>query len=214
MTDKIEEYRQKVAGTNIDPKSLLSTDYFNTFNSVVMVLDMVADMPELMEEIEQWQFLDYREHFHASGLDFAKLAIEVYDYAPIELRQALEEKSIVMKDMVEESGRVLRRHLDAGEMNIFAEKAHMAAEQLRTMMEEGNGIIHGDNKSSQSDIDTMFDGAPAPAQKQSDIDSMFDVAPAPAQTQSNIDSMFESKPAEAALDIDAMFSNNAGTATT
>ncbi|RUQ75609.1 hypothetical protein EJ913_00360 [Azospirillum doebereinerae] len=68
-------------------------------------------------------------------------------------------------------------------------------------------------KSSQSDIDSMFD-APAPAApakaSQSDIDSMFD-APAPAApakaSQSDIDSMFDSPaPAKASqADIDSMF---------
>ena len=78
MSDKLEEYREKVIGTNIDQKSLLSTDYFNTFNSVAMLFDMLPDVPELLEEVEQWQFYDYVDHFKASGLDFAPLAIEAY----------------------------------------------------------------------------------------------------------------------------------------
>ena len=66
-------------GTNIDPRSLLSTDYFNTFNSVVMVLDLLPDAPDLLEEVEQWQFYDYIGHFQRSGLDFAQLAIETME---------------------------------------------------------------------------------------------------------------------------------------
>ncbi|CAO3422575.1 protein phosphatase CheZ [Azospirillum doebereinerae] len=75
-------------------------------------------------------------------------------------------------------------------------------------------------KSSQSDIDSMFD-APAPASpvkaSQSDIDSMFD-APAPASpvkaSQSDIDSMFDTPapaaPAKASQsDIDSMFDSPA-----
>ena len=53
QADKLEEYRRKVADTNIDSRSLLSTDYFNTFNSVVMVLDVLPDAPELLEEIAE-----------------------------------------------------------------------------------------------------------------------------------------------------------------
>ncbi len=199
MTEKIDEIRQKVAGTNIDPRSLLSTDYFNTFNSVVMVLDMVADMPELMDEIEQWQYLDYCTHFSVSGLDFADLAIEAYAYAPQELRQALEQKSIIMKNMVENYGKALRQHLDAGEMDIFAGKAHSAAEQLRGMMEEGNGIVHGDASSTQTQIDTMFDdGAAAAAFGHSAAETGG--APASAPMKGLADQAF--------ADIDKMFGSN------
>ena len=35
MSDKFEEYRKKVAGTNIDARSLLSTDYFTQHNMKV-----------------------------------------------------------------------------------------------------------------------------------------------------------------------------------
>lgn len=192
--------RQKVAGTNIDPRSLLSTDYFNTFNSVVMVLDMVADMPELIEEIEQWQFLNYCEHFTASGLDFATLAVEAYAFAPEDLRKALESKSLVMKSMVEDYGKILRQHLEAGEMAIFADKAHSAAEQLRKMMEEGSGIVHGDASSTQTQIDTLFDAPSA-----STVSATQAVAD---QAFADIDKMFGNNPAQ---NIEATFKNKAGT---
>ncbi len=199
MTANIEDIRQKVAGTNIDPRSLLSTDYFNTFNSVVMVLDMVADMPELIEEIEQWQYLNYCEHFTASGLDFANLAVEAYAFAPEELRKALESKSLVMKSMVEDSGKTLREHLQAGEMAVFADKAHTAAEQLRKMMEEGSGIVHGDAGSTQTQIDTLFDAPSA-----STVSATQSVAD---QAFADIDKMFGSNPAQ---NIEATFNKTRG----
>jgi hypothetical protein len=157
VTDKFEEYQQKVAGTNIDQRSLLSTDYFNTFNSVVMLLDMLPEVPDLLEEIEQWQFFDYAAHFKASGLDFAELAIEAYAYSPPELREAFEHKINGMRIFIEESTRMLRRLSDAGETQTVASFSRMAAELFRGMMEEGNAIVHGSSATlNQTDIDKMF----------------------------------------------------------
>jgi hypothetical protein len=153
---KLEEYQKKVAGTNIDTRSLLSTDYFNTFNSVVMVLDMLPDMPDMLEEIEQWKFVDYAEHFRTSGLDFADLAIEAYSFAPPDLRTAFEHKANAIRIIIEEIAHMLRRLLDTGEKETFSNIARFAVVQLRTMMEEGNGIVHGGSTSSQADIDKMF----------------------------------------------------------
>jgi hypothetical protein len=154
--DKLEEYRRKVADTNIDPRSFLSTDYFNMFNSVVMVLDMLPDAPELLEEIEHWQFLGYVEHFKISGLGFADLAIEGYPLAPPELRETFERKVNSIRVIIEELARTLRRLLDAGENETFSITARLAATQLRAMMQEGNSIVHGSSAIAQTDIDKMF----------------------------------------------------------
>lgn len=156
MSDKLEEYRQKVVGINIDQRSLLSTDYFNTFNSVVMVMDVLPDAPELLEEVEQWRFNTYAEHFQVSGLDFADLAIEAYEHSPPELKEAFDKKVNGMRVFIEDSTHMLRRLYDSGELQVFTEVAHMLASIFRRMMEEGNVIVHGGSASTQSDIDKMF----------------------------------------------------------
>jgi hypothetical protein len=157
VLDKLEEYRRKVEGTNIDPRSLLSTDYFNTFNSVAMLFDMLPDAPELLEEVEQWQFYDYVGHFKASGLDFAQLAIEAYQYSPPELRGAFERKINGMRVFIEGTASLLRRLHDAGETKVFAEFARQAVILFRGMMEEANGIVHGKEAAlNQDSIDKLF----------------------------------------------------------
>ena len=157
MSDKFEEYRQKVAGTNIDQRSLLSTDYFNTFNSVVMLLDMLPDAPELLEEMEQWQFYDYIGHFKASGLDFADLAIEAYPHSPPELRQAFERKIAGMRIFIEDATHTLRRLFEVGEMETFVHFAKQASQLFHGMMEEGGAIVHGhDATLNQDAIDQLF----------------------------------------------------------
>jgi hypothetical protein len=157
LSDKFEEYRGKVADTNIDQRTLLSTDYFNTFNSVIMLFDMLPEMPELLDEVDQWQFYDYADHFRHSGLDFAALAIDAYQYCPAAVREAFERKINGMRVFVEEASRLLRRLHDVGETTAFAAFSRHTADMCRQMIAEGGGIVHGQNATmDQGAIDALF----------------------------------------------------------
>lgn len=50
-----EAIREKAAGSNLDPKTLLATDYLNHFNEIVMLLEMIPDMPDILEDAKEWQ---------------------------------------------------------------------------------------------------------------------------------------------------------------
>lgn len=43
-----------------------------------MLLDMIVDMPELIEELSAWRPKDYVSHFHESGLSDQELIAEAY----------------------------------------------------------------------------------------------------------------------------------------
>lgn len=157
MTSTFEDYQKKVEGTNIDARSLLSTDYFNTFNSVIMLFDMLPEMPDLLEEIDQWEFHTYIQHFEFSGLDFAPLAIDAYGHAPPELRKSFEHKIEGMRVLLEESIHTLHCLIDINETHTFALFAKQTAELLRTLVAEGSSIVHGhDSTMDQGKIDGLF----------------------------------------------------------
>jgi hypothetical protein len=122
-----------------------------------MLLDMLPDAPELLEEVEQWRFYTYVEHFQSSGLDFATLAIEAYAYAPADLKAVFEAKIAAMRGFVEDIARTLRHLYDAQEMETFAQFATQTVALLRMMQSEGNALIHGRGETlAQSAIDDMF----------------------------------------------------------
>jgi len=157
MAHTLAYYQERVAGTNIDPRSLLSTDYFNLFNSVIMLYGMLREMPELLDEIEAWQFLSYTEHYKASGLDFAELAIEAYPYAPTTLREPFERKVEAMRELIETSRVQLRKILEGGDKDTFAAVAIDVGKQLQKMADEGGAIVHGQEEAlDQSAIDKLF----------------------------------------------------------
>lgn len=157
MTDKFLEYQKKVAGTNIDTRSLLSTDYFNHFNTVIMLLGMLPEMPELLDEIDQWKFISYCQHFKDSGLDFAPLAIEAYDHVPEALRTKFERKCEQISHFVETTRHGLRHVLEKSEMEQFAHMARNASMDMQAMVDEGGAIVHGhDASSDQAAVDALF----------------------------------------------------------
>src|SRR5580693_7473839 len=78
----VTPFLARVRGTNISETTLLATDYLNHFNEIVMLLEMVPDMPELFEEAQAWQPKSYVEHFAGSSSPFHALAAELYPHAP------------------------------------------------------------------------------------------------------------------------------------
>ena len=153
-----EDFQQRVAGTNIDPRSLLCTDYFNHFNEVVMMLAMVGDMPDMLEDIDKWDYKTYREHFMESGLGFAPLAIECFEVAPAELRERFEKIATQMSMLIVETRIKLRQALEAGEMGRFADMAQLHSMELQGMIDDGAAVVHGYSSSmDQSKVDAMFD---------------------------------------------------------
>lgn len=152
-----EEIEEQIVGTNIDPRSFLSTDYFNHFNEVIMLLNMVADMPDILDDIDKWDFKTYRQHFVESGLGFAPIAIEAYNYAPVELRDKLERLSAQMSMLVVETRIKLRQMLENADTDRFREIAMLHSMELQGMVDDGGAIVHGYGGSAdQSAIDAMF----------------------------------------------------------
>jgi hypothetical protein len=77
-----EAMRAKVAGSNLDPQTFLATDYLNHFNEVVMLIEMIPDMPEILEDAKEWQPKAYKDHFRDSTIADREIAIEAYDAVP------------------------------------------------------------------------------------------------------------------------------------
>lgn len=88
---QLEEIRLAVRGSNINEETLLATDYLNHFNEAVMLLELVSDMPDLMDEVKSWQPKSYQQHFSDSGLSIGDLAIRAYELAPARYRRPFDE---------------------------------------------------------------------------------------------------------------------------
>jgi hypothetical protein len=152
-----DEYRARVAGTTIDGGTLLSTDYFNSFNEVIMLLGMIPDMPDMLEEIKAWKFRTYEEHFRESGLPFAGLAIEAYAHVPSKIRERFEQNLLEMRQVVEEACRTLKPASNETELEQLKLSAVDCSMRLQGLVDMGSAIVHGDGRTlDQSAVDDLF----------------------------------------------------------
>lgn len=71
----------RLAAANICPETGLATDYLNHFNEVAMLIDMLADMPEMAEEVLSWRPRAYADHFTVTGFRDKDLAIAAFEAA-------------------------------------------------------------------------------------------------------------------------------------
>jgi hypothetical protein len=157
MSFMYDEFRARVAGTTIDGGTLLSTDYFNSVNEIIMLLGMIPDMPEVIEDVRGWRFRTYEEHFRDSGLAFAPLAIEAYAHVPAPTRAEFERLVDDLRDTVEEARRSLAATDAAAEPDRLKLDAAAYSQRLQGLVDAGSAIVHGaDQASDQDAIDRLF----------------------------------------------------------
>ena len=171
-------WRERATGTNVNEQTLLATDYLNHFNEVVMTLEMLADMPELLEEAKAWAPKDYKEHFRDSTIADKELAIEAYDHAPPKFKEPFEQNIDKINQLILTSVERLENDINTGDLDLVRANASALSQVIQRLMDMCSANIHGSGTTmDQSEIDNMIGSAPEPASNasaQADIDSLFD----------------------------------------
>ncbi len=151
------EWRVKVIGTLINPDTLLATDYLNHFNEAVMLIGMVADMPEILADLQEWKPKSYPEHFRNVGIDYGPLAAEAYDHVPHAFKEALE---ITIGQLNLAILITVKRFLSAFEANDSVElrrTGEAAVNALTALVGTASGIIAGRKSTlAQNEIDRLL----------------------------------------------------------
>ena len=153
-----EEYRQRVEGTNISAQTLLATDYLNHFNEIVMLLDMLPDMPDMVEECKLWQPKSYKDHFADSSFRDKQLAIEAYDRVPSVYRAPFEETIGQLNHLIGEGVARIDAEIAGGAgPEQLQESCRMLARAAQVLMDCASSIIHGSNRAmGQAEIDGLL----------------------------------------------------------
>ncbi len=152
------ELAQRIAGTNVNPTTFLATDYLNHFNEIVMLLEMIPDMPDIVEEAKEWQPKSYAQHFLDSGLSDGAVTIEAYDNAPAEFRAPFDETVARMDKVVHKNIENIEAALARGstddELRLITATA---TRLLQRLMDAASAIIHGDTPNlDQREIDELL----------------------------------------------------------
>lgn len=151
------EWRARVLGANISDKTLLATDYLNHFNEIAMLVEMVPDMPEMIEECRAWRPKGYREHFRESRLGDGELAIEAYGHVPAKFRAPFEATIAQMDAVVALTLSRLEAHASASDEARLREDCRLSVETMRRIIQVANAIIHGSSRvMHQAEIDAFL----------------------------------------------------------
>lgn len=158
IADSYEQYQRLVEGTNINCRTLLATDYLNHFNEIIMLIEMISDMPECIEDIAAWTPKSYQDHFRDSGFSDGELAVAAYDYVPAQYRTPFERLINQLDALVlQVAAKLVAASAAEDQAEIAA--AALFGPELRLLAEKAGAIINGETEATdQADIDAMLDG--------------------------------------------------------
>jgi hypothetical protein len=140
---------------NIVPATGLATDYLNVFNEAVMLFGLLGDMPDMIEELRQWEPLTYEQHFARSGFQAKELAILAYQNADPAIKAPFDTLSEQTCTLLQNAISQAQSLIDASTpLDDFIAETTMA---LQSAIMELDGMVHGGTAGGQDDIDALFD---------------------------------------------------------
>jgi len=150
-------FSARVQGTNISPQTLLATDYLNHFNEIIMLIGMIADIPECFEEAMAWLPKTYQEHFQDSQFRDKDLAIEAYNHVPTPFKKPFEDIIRQMNVMVVIALAQIGEVTDKNELDHLPHLCTEASYGIQHLMDLASAVIHGSQKVlDQGEIDGML----------------------------------------------------------
>lgn len=178
-SNNYKSFQKIVVGKNINPQTLLATDYLNHFNEIHMLIGMIADMPDCLEDILEWQTKSYQQHFADSGFQDKEIAIEAYDYSPDKYKLAFEECVEKMNDLLLKTISQTEKAINGNIPDEIALLISNYTPKMENFIEECSSIINSQEFTTQQDaIDDIFgDNIQNDAEEttdQSSIDDLFD----------------------------------------
>lgn len=152
-----EAMRAKVAGSNLDPQTFLATDYLNHFNEVVMLIEMIPDMPEILEDAKEWRPKAYKDHFRDSTIADREIAIEAYDAVPDVYKTSFEKTVNQINATIATAIAALERDVESDNPELLRENATALSRVIQRLMDTASAIIHGSSATlDQSEIDDLL----------------------------------------------------------
>jgi len=147
---------------NINPVTGLATDYLNHFNEVMMLMEMLPDMPDCAEDVLDWAPADYAEHFSNSCFKDKELAVLAYQAAPRPVRAHLVTVVLQIEAEVARAQDLLRGDTNAAACQAVA---RLATDCIKPLIVAASGAIHGQveneddyrDESVQASVDALFD---------------------------------------------------------
>lgn len=148
-----ESRAARLRAANINPRTGLATDYLNHFNEAIMLLEMVPDMPEVVEDFLAWHPLSYAEHFHATNFKARDLVCEAYEAADPDIRAQFDHLTDTMTSILTAVGAAMR---EAQQDSTRATLAQQASLWVKPLISAAGGVING---GTEADVETIMAGS-------------------------------------------------------
>lgn len=165
-----DHMRKHTDGTNVNESTLLTTDYLNHFNEVVMLLELLPSAPkEIASDLASWQHKTYEEHFEESGFREKSLALAAYRNAPPQIRERFDATISALQDATVEVLREVQdklQHTDYDGLNTLCSEG---VPRLQNLIQLTAGIINGSERGPDE-----ADKAGPPEGTQAAVDAHFD----------------------------------------
>jgi len=155
------QFSALLEGTNINPKTFLATDFLNNLNELIMLIGLVADMPEMLDEVREWQPLSYPDHFIHSGFPYRELAIAGWYRADPVRRDALDQLVAAIARQIGSTVERLETCLASGDTAAFSTLCDETRQQLLDVHDWGVGVIQGAEGLNVVEVDALFVGGTA-----------------------------------------------------
>ncbi len=122
-----------------------------------MTLEMIPDMPELLDDARAWRPKTYREHFRESGFADRELTIEAYEHVPARFRQPFELTIGTLDSLVAMTVERAEATMAAGEFERLKGIVNDASGAIRSLVDSANAILHDTvHTMEQSEIDALL----------------------------------------------------------
>lgn len=177
QSEEYKKYQKLVEGKNINPQTLLATDYLNHFNEIHMLIGMIADMPECLEDILEWEALSYQDHFKYSVFQDKELAIEAYNHSPERYKKPFEDCVAEMDELLLSTVKNVEEAIKADDKDYIAFILDGYTPKMEHLIEQCSHIINStETTDAQDEIDGFFDADTGETDvvDQSAIDDLFD----------------------------------------
>lgn len=161
-----DRWADRLQGTNINPVTLLATDYLNHFNEVIMLIEMVADMPDMIEDVLAWAPKTYPQHFADSGFKDKELAIEAYEAAPEDLKAQFDALVACLDGNISKTQQRLTAVDPEAPDETLGEEIRVSVDKFHRLVEMISSVVNGGT------VKSTPDEAAAPS-AQDEIDAMF-----------------------------------------
>lgn len=156
-TGLFEADSEQMRAANVNQQTGLATDYLNHFNEPIMLVQMLAEMPEFVEDIRGWQAKSYAEHFQTSGLKYAGFIVAAYDHAPPHIIESFENVTQTLTDFILSVPESYSALLEAGNTDAAAEYLVQTTQSLNQLADMAAAIVNGDTERvSQDAIDQIL----------------------------------------------------------